>query len=301
MRFFFRKLLFSLLVTTNCFAAQAPWHFTPQDVNALHSKAADHKFFYGKDPLQFAELRLPEGQGPFPVAIVIHGGCWMSKFASAQNTAALSDALRNMGIATWNIEYRRADNPGGGWPGTFLDVADAADYLREIANQYSLDLNNVIAIGHSAGGHLALWLAMRSRLPEDSDLYMEHPLDLRGVISMGGVPDLKAFREQGKTTCDADVVGNLLGNAPDKIEERYLQASPYEMLPSGVPQILIYGAEEQSVPVAFGKSYLSKAKKKGDSVRLVVVENAAHHEYNVPNSITWNAVYSAVKKLLGQS
>ena len=108
----------------------------PRDVDALPSRAADARIAYGTDSLQFGDLRVPAGRGPFPVAVVIHGGCWQHNFASLQNTAALSDALRDAGVATWNVEYRRSDNPGGGWPGTFLDVAVATDSLRSIATRY---------------------------------------------------------------------------------------------------------------------------------------------------------------------
>src|SRR5215210_6101524 len=128
----------------------------PSAVDKLPSKPADAKVAYGSDPLQFGELRLPKGTGPFPVAVVIHGGCWVSEFATLQNTAAAADALRDAGVATWNIEYRRSNNPGGGWPGTFMDVAAATDYVRELARRYTLDLTRVLAIGHSAGAHLAL-------------------------------------------------------------------------------------------------------------------------------------------------
>jgi acetyl esterase/lipase len=95
----------------------------PRDVDALPSKKADARIAYGADPLQFGELRLPAGSGPFPVGVVIHGGCWVSKFATLQNTSAMADALRDSGVATWNVEYRRLDNDGGGWPGTFADIA----------------------------------------------------------------------------------------------------------------------------------------------------------------------------------
>ncbi len=154
--------LLSVVASVSIFAAQQ--RLRPADVDALPSKPADTKIPYGADPQQFGELRLPKGSGPFPVAVVIHGGCWVSNFATLQNTAALSDALRDAGIATWNIEYRRADNPGGGWPGTFADVADATDKLREIAKAHPLDLSRVVTVGHSAGAHLALWAAARPKM-----------------------------------------------------------------------------------------------------------------------------------------
>ena len=274
--------------------AETPWYFTPSDVNSLHSKRADYRIFYGKDPEQFGDLRLPTGPKPYPVAIIIHGGCWISKFATLQNTAALSDALRDAGIATWNIEYRATDQNGGGFPGTFDDIAKAADHLREIAGQHQLDLNHVIAMGHSAGGHLALWLAARRKLASDSAVYSSNPLNLNGVLVLGGVPDLKAFKALGKTVCGEDVIDKLLGGS----DERYKEISPKELLPLGTPQILVYGADDQVVPAELGRVYVKATQEKGDVAVLYVVKNAAHHEYNAPNSITWPLVKSAVFSLL---
>ncbi len=287
-------IFFCIMMVENA-AAQSAWHFTPADVNALHSQPADYRINYGNDPLQFADLRLPKGrQGPYPVVIIIHGGCWMSKFADLQNTAALADALRDLGFATWNIEYRREDNPGGGWPGTLNDVAQAADFLKKISAQYSLDLSHVVVIGQSAGGHLALWLAARHRLPENSILYRQNPLLLKGVIALGGVPDLKMFRDQGIRVCGADVVGKLLGVTSAEIEKHYQEASPAALLPLGIPQILVYGNEDQAVPVKYAQTYLRAAQRQGDSVKIIMIEGAGHHEYNVPNSISWPKIKTAV-------
>ena len=286
------------LATPASLIAQTAWHFNASDVNALHASEANYRIYYGSDPLHFGDLRLPKGDGPYPVAIIIHGGCWISTFANLQNTNALSDALRNIGIATWNIEYRRIDNIGGGWPGTFLDIAQGADFLYEIANKYTLDLNHVIAIGHSAGGHLALWLAMRHKLPPTSELYASQPLLLNGVISLGGVPDLKIFRDQGQLICGEDVVGKLLGDSPDKISKHYSESSPIELLPLGISQVLIYGADDEAVPASFAKEYIKKARNEGDAVKLTTVEGAAHHEYNVPNSIAWPIIKASVLNLL---
>lgn len=283
-----------------CQKPQEVWHFKPSDVNALHKKPADHLISYGEDSLQFGELRLPDGPGPHPVAIIVHGGCWISKYDDLQSTGALADALRDQGYATWNIEYRREDNKGGGWPGTFEDVAHATDFLQKIASKYSLDLNRVIAVGHSAGGHLALWLAARHNLPPNSELYMKHPLPLQGVIALGAIPDLKAFRNHGEKICGSDVIGKLLGASLDQVEKHYKEASPIELLPLGIPQIFIYGTKEKSVPISFGKDYIERAQQKGDSVKIIEVENAAHHEYKVPNSVTWPAVKSAIESLLGE-
>src|SRR5438132_9320670 len=116
---------------------------------------------YGPDRFQFGDLRLPSGSGPRPVAIVIHGGFWREKY-DLEYIVPVCEALTAAGVVTWNLEYRRIGNAGGGWPGTFEDVAAGADHLHSLAHEFNLDLNRVIAIGHSAGGHLAFWLASRN-------------------------------------------------------------------------------------------------------------------------------------------
>lgn len=168
------RTILTCAIALSCVSATAAELLKPREVDAIPAAPPDHTLAYGADPNQFAQLFLPQGRGPFPVAVVIHGGCW-KKFADLKNTVPMSDALRQAGVATWNIEYRRVDSEGGGWPGTYLDVAAAIDYLRTIAPKYQLDLNQVITVGHSAGGHLALWAAARQRLPEHSPLYRERP------------------------------------------------------------------------------------------------------------------------------
>jgi len=280
-------------------AQQTKRYLRPQQVSALPSAPPDHRLFYGESVLQVGELRLPPGPGPHPVAIVLHGGCWVSAFAGLENSRPLADALRQSGVATWNVEYRRVDNPGGGWPGTFDDVAAAADYLREIAPTYQLDLDRVVAIGHSAGGHLALWLAARPRLPEDAVLYRPRPLLLRGAVSLGGPGDLAAARVHLSGPCGSDVVSRLLGGGPEEVPERYREGSPVELLPLGVPQIFITGEDDSVVPGRFADDYQRVAAGRGDSVDHRVVENAAHHEYMSPNSVAWPVVRDAVLSLLG--
>jgi acetyl esterase/lipase len=282
-----------------------PQFLTPADIDALPSKPADARIAYGDDQRQFAELRLPPSAAkiatPFPVAIVLHGGCWVSKFATLRNTAALADALRDAGIATWNVEYRAADSPGGGWPGTFLDVARAADHLRAIAAPYQLDLARAAAIGHSAGGHLALWLAARHRLAPSSPLHVPDPLPLRGVVSLAGIPDLAAFREHGKTPCEGDVVAQLMGGGPAEVPERYREGSPIELLPLGVPQFLVAGAEDATVPPRFAESHVAAARRAGDDAHLLLIPRCAHHEYNAPAATPWPHILSALATLLGVS
>jgi acetyl esterase/lipase len=273
-------------------------YLSPSEINRLPSAPADARIPYGTDPNQFADLRLPAGDGPHPVVIVIHGGCWIERYADLQNTAALADALRKEGVATYNVEYRRADQSGGGWPGTFLDVAAAADVLRELAPKYRLDLRRVLTLGHSAGGHLALWLAARPRLPLASPLHPPDPLPVQGVIAMGALGDLKRFQPIESEVCGDNVVTQLMGGSPEQWPERYADGSPRELLPLGVPQIFINGEDETVSPPEQVSQFVDAAMLAGDRAVLRVVPGAGHHECNSPDSVAWPYVRDAVRELL---
>jgi pimeloyl-ACP methyl ester carboxylesterase len=219
----------------------------PRDVDTLPSRAPQHRAAYGTDSLQFGELRLPNGPGPFPVAVVIHGGCWTRGFATLKNTAAVASALVDDGIATWNIEYRQVGDPGGGWPNTYLDVAAGVDYLRTLADRYPLDLGRVFVIGHSAGAHLALWAAGRPRLDARSPIRVSNPLPVRGAVAIDGPGDLGALVGPDARICGKPVIAPLMGGTPAEVPERYRDGSPREMLPLRSQQFLVSAAVLDSV------------------------------------------------------
>jgi acetyl esterase/lipase len=285
--------LTGFLVCTSLLTAQTPRTMTAEELASLDQPAADHKIFYGEDPHQFGYLRIPDGPGPHPVAVLIHGGCWLAQY-DVEHIGRLGAALTREGIATWSLEYRRVGDTGGAWPGTFLDVANGTDHLRGIAAQHSLDLSRVIALGHSAGGHLVLWLAARSRLPMGSMLYSKDPLPLRGVIPLAAVPELEAAHE--KHVC-GHVIDKLMGGSPEEVGSRYDQAVPSRMLPLGIPQILINGAHDASW-FEYGEAYYKKAKASGDDVRFIVAPEAGHFEVILPSTTTWPIVRDAVLSLL---
>ncbi len=274
--------------------AAPPAFLGPRDIDALPSRPADVREAYGSDPLQFGELRLPPGKGPFPVAVVIHGGCWLSAFANLQNTAALSDALRDAGIATWNIEYRRTDNPGGGWPGTFTDVATATDHLRALATRHPLDLSRVVSVGHSAGGSLALWLAGRPRIPAGSALHRVDPLRLVAAIDLAGPPDMKDFARRDETICGSPVLDPLFGGTPETVPEHYAHGSPAELLPLNVPHILVVGDADPVVPEGDRAAY---AKRAGGEVEVLVLPSTGHFEPISPRSTAWPVVRDRILRL----
>ncbi|HUR42048.1 MAG TPA: alpha/beta hydrolase, partial [Verrucomicrobiae bacterium] len=147
-------------VLTSCSASPPVKQLGWGEIAARPIAPASIKTFYGRDPQQFGELRLPEGAGPFPVVMLLHGGCWLAEY-DYKYMGHLAEAFKRMGVATWNVEYRRIGN-GGGWPATFRDAAAAADKLAALGKEYPLDLSRAITLGHSAGGQLALWVAGRA-------------------------------------------------------------------------------------------------------------------------------------------
>ncbi len=266
-----------------------------EEILSLAHPEPDARIAYGAGALQFGELRLPEGTGPHPVAIVLHGGCWRARY-DIGHTRAFSDALRREGLAVWSLEYRRVGNPGGGWPGTFLDVASGADHLRTLAASSPLDLARVVAVGHSAGGHLALWLAARGGLGDGSEIRgSSDPLSLAGVISLAGVTDLR--RAVAERVCDT-MAAELVGGGAEGAEARYAEASPIERLPLGVTQRLVTGALDAVVPPGFGDDYAARARARGDDATHALVEGAGHFEPIAPSTEAFRVVVKAIRELL---
>lgn len=273
------------------------------DLDTISLRDAGRRIAYGDDSLQFGDLRMPPGLergARAPVAIVIHGGCWISGFATLRNTAALADSLAAQGVATWNVEYRRADHPGGGWPGTLTDVARATDYLRVLARQYPLDTARVVAVGHSAGGQLALWLAGRKGLPAASPLATGAPLALTGVVSLGGVTDLEEFAARMPGGCGRGAV-MLLGGAPSSLPERVALASPIRRVPLGIPSAHVAGAQDGIAPDSVRAAYVRAAVAAGDQPPVNVTVPGGHFEVNAPRTEAGREVMRQTLRLLGLS
>lgn len=267
---------------------------TPQDILKIPFTPAKYRFNYGEDSRQFGDLRIPESNGPYPVLVVIHGGCWTSKMANIDFMSSFAQAFTEAGIATWNIEYNCIDNKSGGWPGTFLDVGKAVDYLKVLSPQYKLDLTKVVVIGHSAGGHLALWTGARHKITENSDLYQHDPLKLKAVVNIAGPGDLNLFQNLEEKACMSKVINLLIGN----MQEHFLQCSPYELLPINTKQILITGEYDLAAPVESMHHYMNKAKDLGDYIEVVVIKNAAHFEVVDHRTEAWEIIKDTVIELL---
>jgi len=254
-----------------------------QNILQLPAPAPGERIAYGSDPFQFGELRLPDGEGPHPVAIVIHGGFWRAAY-NLDHIAHLCVALNKAGVATWSLEYRRIGNPGGGYPGTLEDIAAGAAYLQTVAKKYHLALNRVVVIGHSAGGQLALWLAAQ-------------PLSfrVRGVVSLAGVADLRRAYELKLSNT---VVVDFLGGSPASVPDRYKRASPIELLPIGIPQRMIHGTRDPNVPFEISSDYVTAARTHGDDVQLITLEGAGHFELIDPRTKEFADVQKSILNLL---
>jgi acetyl esterase/lipase len=249
----------------------------------------DQRLRYGAEPLQFGDLRLPEEPGPHPCAVAIHGGFWRNRY-TLEHLGHLCAALTAAGIATWSIEYRRIGDPGGGWPGTFQDVVLATRSVFDNAARHDIDPNRIIAIGHSAGGHLASWLAGAGNVPEDSPI-RSSSLPLRAAVSLAGVLDL---RRAWELRLSEGVVQDLLGGDPDDVPDRYAAASPVELVPGGVPHLLVHGDDDDIVPIELSERYREAATAHGDDVTMLVLPHTGHFELIDPESLVWPEVLAAI-------
>jgi acetyl esterase/lipase len=236
---------------------------------------------YGTHADQVANLHLPAGDdGPWPCVILLHGGFWRERWDRTLMTP-LAIGLARAGFAAWNLEYRRVGQDGGGWPGT-LD--DAVAGLDAIADRPELDSDRVVAVGHSAGGHLALYLAGRA----------DCRVRLSAVVALGGVVDLGSAN-----TLDlgGGAVAALLGGGPSDVPDRYRAADPAARLPLGVRQLLVHGSEDDVVPASLAREYAARARAAGDEVELVDIPGADHFDVVDGTHPAWLTVVDRLPSL----
>ena len=244
------------------------------DIFDLPAPPADARIHYGPNPVQFGDLRVPAGQGPHPVVIYIHGGFWKAAY-NLEHAGHVCAALARAGVATWNVEYRRIGHQGGGWPGTLDDIQHAAGHIETLAKPHSLDRRRIVAAGHSAGGQLALWLAAQKGI------------DLRGVVSIAGVADLKRAWE---LKLSDTIVAKFLGGSPADVPARYAAADPIELLPIRPRQRLVHGTIDDIVPFEISERFVKASK----NAELIPLKGAGHFEPVDPRTPQWKIVERAI-------
>lgn len=247
---------------------------------------------YGRHADQVVDVLAPDGTG-LPLVVVVHGGFWRQQYDRG-HTAPQCAALATEGYAVAAVEYRRVGG-GGGWPETFTDLAEGLDALPGLLGG-TIDPQRVVLMGHSAGGHLALWAASRHRLPEGSPGHRATPLPVRGVVSLAGVADLgwAVAAELGDGAAEA-----LLGVPPEADPEgRYARADPARLLPTGLRAICVHGGLDEHVPVDCAMAYVAAAMEAGDPAELRVLDWEDHFSLVTPGSAAWTAVLRATADLL---
>jgi acetyl esterase/lipase len=248
--------------------------------SARRAPAADLRIPYGSASSQFAELRLPRGAGPHPVVLLIHGGCWLNAYG-LDHVAGIAESMRQNGIAVYSVEYRRVGDAGAGVPGTFHDIRTAFDSLRALAPRHALDLSRVVLMGHSAGGHLALWLGS------------EPTVRVNGIVALAGVTDLAAFA--APTGCGSAVT-RLMGGLASERGAEYAAAAPISraMPPAGTRVVLITADGDRIVPAAQAEAYVARSPR-----TQVVRVPGGHFDLVAPWTAAWTSTLTVTIELLG--
>ncbi|WP_229496358.1 alpha/beta hydrolase [Massilia polaris] len=288
-----RALLPALLFSSAAVAAP----MTLDDYLKLSGPAPTARIAYGSAPSQFAELFRPEGKGPFPVAVLVHGGCWTIKFGGIEQMRNVAGALAAEGIAVWNVEYRRSDEEGGGYPGTYQDMNAALDKLDAEAGKYQLDTSRIVAMGHSAGGQLVQWIAGRGRIPASSPLFHPNPLPVREIISLGGLADLRNEKDLIKSSCGRDTV-ELAGLPSAARPDVFVDTNAAELMPNGSRTVLVTGELDTISPPRAAHDYAARARKAGDQAEVLILPGASHYDEVAATSPAWKLVLPVIRAAL---
>ena len=294
-----RTLLSSLLPALFASgAAAAPAPMTLDDYLALSGPAPTEKIAYGSAPSQYAELFRPKGDGPFPVVVLVHGGCWTIAYGGITQMRNVAGALAARGIAVWNVEYRRVDEPGGGYPGTYLDINAALDKLAAVAPRYQLDTARLVAMGHSAGGQLVQWMAGRGKIAPTSVLFQAKALPVRHIVSLGGLADLRHEQDLIKSSCGRDLV-QLTGEPSATRPDVFADTNAAELMPNGSRTVLITGALDTISPPRAAYAYAARAQAAGDSAEVLILPNASHYDEIAASSPAWALILPVIEQALG--
>lgn len=266
---------------------------------ALERPKPDLELRYGPRPAQAIDVFLPPGSVPRPVAILVHGGCWSATTGGREQLRHIGAELARSGIAVWSIGYRRANEAGGGYPGTYEDIATAVDRLRTEAAGLRLDLSRTVLVGHSAGGHLALWAAARDVLPHDSPLRTERPFVPARVISVAGIGDLEAFMPSIPGICGPGVAERLTGTASATRPDPFADTSP-AALPAPAARVeMLSGVLDRLVPPFVAHDHARAMRAKGKDAALVNVEGAGHFDFMTPGTPAWDELRRRTEHALG--
>lgn len=290
------SLLLALVLGATSSAHAAPMKL--DDYLALRGPAPTTRLAYGPAPSQYAELFVPAGAGPFPVAVLVHGGCWNSKFGGITQFRDMAGALAARGIAVWNVEYRRIDEPGGGYPGMYLDMHAALDLLAQHAPAHNLDLDRVVAVGHSAGGQLVQWIAGRARIPAGSPLHQANPLPVNRIVSLGGLADLRHEAALIKSSCDRDLA-QLAGEPSATRPDVLIDTNAADLMPNGSRTWLVTGALDTISPPRVAHDYAARSKQSGDMAEVVILPQASHYDEVATSSPAWPTVLGVIEGALG--
>ena len=268
------------------------------DYLALHGPAPTVQLVYGAAPSQYAQLFRPEGSGPFPVVVLVHGGCWTVAFGGIRQMRNVAGALVAQGIAVWNVEYRRVDEPGGGYPGTYEDMHAALDSLQRHAPQYQIDTRRILAMGHSAGGQLVQWIAGREQLPKSSPLYRDKYLPVKNILSLGGLADLRHEKDLIKSSCERDIA-QLAGSASTDRPDIYSDTNAADLMPNGSRTVLATGELDTISPPRVAHDYAARAIKAGDHAEVLILPGASHYDEIAATSNAWKLILPVLKQMLG--
>jgi acetyl esterase/lipase len=264
---------------------------------------ASKRIAYGAGAFQFGDLWLPDDQklGARPVVVFFHGGWWKSEYDLGY-AGYLCAALAREGIACWSVEYRRVGSSGGGWPNTFEDAAAGFDFISEIAGEHRLNLSRMLVMGHSAGGHLAFWIAGRSHIENQSELFSPQPKVFpNAVIALAGAVDLRLIIELAGTGEFAHIKENvfqLMGGDLARFPERYRAGNPGELLPFSADQILIQGTDDDQIPPELPSRWAEIARKIGSKASVRILPGTDHFDVVDPESFAWATVVHEVRGAL---
>jgi len=256
-----------------------------EDILSVPPPLADARLAYGYDPNQFLDLRIPadreKSKGPWPLVLNVHGGYWRAKY-NLDHAGHLCAALTAKGLATANLEYRRVGNEGRAWPGTFADIRSAYSFLVQNAHRHNLDSRNIVVMGHSAGGQLALCLAA-------------HETGLTRVVSLAGVVDLQRAYQLHLSN---DAVVEFLRGTPSQVPDHYREADPMRLSIPHARQWLIHGSDDDVVPFDFSRDYVaSKQKhvgKEKEDAHLLEIPDAGHFDVIDPGTQAWKRIEETV-------